>query len=265
MGNYTPRLPYVLGEEWVAIREEPLKFSNLDSTFESGYTMQTYSLEPISTIRAYTDLPIASPSRVPIIGAIYPQGGESGGPIQRLVIPVSAANVTGGSGTWSPSTSASIADALNPGTGGFVSWTQGGSPASSPKPRMELFFPFGQYPILNGKRIVALNMVFLGSCSNIAGSGSPIVSPSFFVSLIRSVSPGNGTSYSSLTNWGMVNAVVDASTIPNGKMPLGDYTDMWNTAGDEQSTVMPWCMIDFLRLDPASSTRLAFEFVPNIF
>lgn len=265
MGNYNPTPPFILGEEWIPLREEPIKFPNLDSDFEVGYTMQWYTGEHLNNARVYTQIPVATPGLIPMIANVYPTGQENGGAVQRLIVPVSSALVTAGSGTWTPSTAAAIADALNPGTSGLVTWTQGGSPSSSPKPRMELFFPFNSYPILNGKRIVGLNIHFLANCYNNVGSGSPITNASkAFVSVIRSVSPGNGNSYADMTNWGMVNANIDATTIPEGVMPLGDYTSMWLSGSNEQPP-MPWAYQDLQRFEVTNGDRLAVEIVMGLF
>jgi hypothetical protein len=256
MGNYNPRVPYIMGEEWVPIRNEPVQFSNQSSDFESGYTMQLYGSEFVNNGRVYTQSPTPGTSQEPVFVSIYQQGRESGGVIQRLLIPVSAAAVTGAALTFNVTTSAAIVDALMPGNQTFLGFSQITPPVISPVPRVELYFPFNSYPILTGKRIVALNLVFMGVATNF-GTNGPITSgpnPAF-VKVVTSTNLANNDAFGSLTQWGMPNGLVDTNTLKVSKMPLGNFSTIWQNP--QSGNAMPWNYTDLQRFEVTSPTRLA--------
>lgn len=96
MGNYNPHAPYVLGMEWVPIRQadyEP------DQITEQGYTL---ALNVATAVVSGAFWAAAPPSKIVNYVAetvnIYPVGVEDQtGPIRRVLIPVSSVITTGAS------------------------------------------------------------------------------------------------------------------------------------------------------------------------
>jgi hypothetical protein len=142
MGNYAPYAPQDLGMQWV-----PIKQANyVSETFvEQGYTFTIDN----SVIPVSGSFNVAQPPANNTLGgvefmSVYPAGLEDQtGPVQQVLIPVSAVGVTG-----SGVTNATAAALANPSDMDFI-----GLPANNFS--LGLSFDIATYlPALTGKRIL---------------------------------------------------------------------------------------------------------------
>lgn len=161
MGNYNPHAPYIIGEEWVPIRQANF---TPDDTIERGYTFGIGNATTIISGAYY----VQSPPAVPAAGAaelmaVYPAGLENqSGPIKSVIIPASAVAATG------TGISAAIADLLNPSDNSFVDFTAGSAGAGG---AIGISFDVASYSQqLLGKRIldVRLRYTATGSAAGLA-------------------------------------------------------------------------------------------------
>lgn len=94
MGNYNPHAPYILGQEWVPIRQANYK---PDKITEQGYSFRIdHSVIPITGAYYVAEVPQTKVNNVADMIAVYASGDEDlTGPIQQVNIPASAIWVTG--------------------------------------------------------------------------------------------------------------------------------------------------------------------------
>src|SRR5262245_22364339 len=94
MGNYNPHAPYIIGNEWVPIRQA--NFAP-DKITERGYTFRiSHSVTPITGAYYIAEVPQTRVNKVSDLVAVYRAGEETlTGPIRQVAIPASAIWVTG--------------------------------------------------------------------------------------------------------------------------------------------------------------------------
>jgi hypothetical protein len=267
MGNYNPRAPIILGEEWVPIRPDVVQFPTGDNVFEVGHGFTLLASRTLSDARFYVENPTLTLNAQ--LCHIYPAGTEDkSGPVQSVIIPVSAAQVTGAQIT--PSASATIVTNLaNPSDTSYVAFQQTTpTPAATPQ-YLALFFATNSYAQqLNGKRILAVNLLYSGYEYNITTQGAIDTSVSSFATLLflMNAQGSNATQFSELT--GLPNIG------PNGiyqqrvsRLRLGDYTELATSGPTLTPTeVLPWRYADLQRLEFTSATRTPLTvgfFAPN--
>jgi len=92
MGKYNPHAPYILGQEWVPIRNAPYV---PDGVIERGYTFTIDATTTPVSGAFYINKPTETPqTNACDFISVYPSGRETlSGPIKRLVIPPSAITV----------------------------------------------------------------------------------------------------------------------------------------------------------------------------
>lgn len=94
MGNYNPHAPYIIGQEWVPIRQ-----ANYvpDKVTEQGYTFHIdHSATPVTGAYYVEAPPQSKINLVSDLISVYPAGQEAlTGPIKQVIIPASAIWVTG--------------------------------------------------------------------------------------------------------------------------------------------------------------------------
>lgn len=172
MADYNPSLPEVAGDEWVPIDEQLLQFPGSNRVFERGYSFTLPETEDVYSgryyIRQWNELAVAQKYRTV---NVYQRGKENDtGPIQRVVIPVNAAEKSGsvvttlgGGGTTGPD----IVNALflpNKGNQLFITAGTGITPADSQC--VQLSFAMNRFAnLLTGKRILAVNFLVSGYTS----------------------------------------------------------------------------------------------------
>jgi hypothetical protein len=149
MGNYNPHAPYILGNEWVPIRDASYV---PDQISERGYTFRIdHSAAAVSgAVYVKEPTPKISTNIAEMIH-IYPAGMEDkSGPIRRVVIPVDVLNVTGFDG----SASGDANSVVDPSDGDYAQMTAG-------SPTISLNFPIQNYAQqLYGKRILGVRLVY---------------------------------------------------------------------------------------------------------
>lgn len=160
MGRYNPNLPYILGQEWVPIREQGTQFSPNLATVEVGHRFTTLAANSVTEGRFYVDnLDNEGYTNLQFYGInIYRAGDEEeAGPVRRVLIPCNAAGVTGNAG--SITTAADVPSALfNPADSYSITGYVGGTPTAC---SYQLFFAVNNYSqLLNGKRILAVNYLY---------------------------------------------------------------------------------------------------------
>jgi hypothetical protein len=94
MANYNPHAPYILGQEWVPIRQAD--YTPDDNVTERGYTFQIEAaVVPVTGAYYIASVPANQLSQVCDFMAVYPAGHETlTGPVKKLYIPASAVAVT---------------------------------------------------------------------------------------------------------------------------------------------------------------------------
>lgn len=190
MGNYNPHTPYILGQEWVPIRDAAYL---PDEITERGYQwVNGHTVVPVSGCFYINQVPQNRAFASTDLIAVYPAGAEDQtGPIKVLNIPVSAVLATG-AGAGNINVSAGFTALNNPSDGNSI--TLGVVTAGSPGILMINFDAASYAQQLLGKRILdvsfryALNVdpanardldLYLGFAKNLdtntaSGTGGPL-------------------------------------------------------------------------------------------
>lgn len=160
--EYNPHVPQIIGQEWVAIRNESLILNPTANTLERGYTFSLGAATRINNVRFY--LKEWNPtfgSNMVFTASVYPAGQEaSSGPIRSVVIPTGAVIVTGsGSRIFPTPTGTDPASALyGSGDNLFLYWIMGQG-ATAPI-GMSIFFATNAFAqLLNGKRLLGVDLL----------------------------------------------------------------------------------------------------------
>lgn len=173
MGEYNPDRPYILGNEFVGLREEGLALTNASDTIEYGYELSFAAARALDHAKVYMDTPLWSLKTGQLLQVnVYPAGLEAAsGPIQAVQIPASIlGNTATGSVTSPPS-------ARYNGVSGITSQILGGavmsadssntislSPGVPTDPTttntVQITFDMTRYlPQLVGKRVLGVNFL----------------------------------------------------------------------------------------------------------
>lgn len=265
MGNYNPHSPYILGQEWVPIRDENLVYSPVVNSVELGTAYVQAATQRIRDARFYANqlpAPVAS-YQVGVVG-LYPYGSEDQtGPIEQVLIPCNAASVTGvGISLVSAS---SYPEALyQPGDNKYVQWAYNSGLLNS----ISMWFAVNAYPQLQGKRILNVTFMYAGAAydiENATGLPMTFVNPtaaSQSMTLLSQVNDlGSGQQFSGkafVSNTGsldeinsFVNPITSTSLFGEtiGELSLGDINNCWNTASLGSSEKQPWRFADLQRLE----------------
>jgi hypothetical protein len=234
VGNYNSHTPYILGEEWVPIRDEAVTFSPAVNAVELGHQFTLATARQVGTGRFYVSEPPTAKSNGQSFGmSVYARGtADETGPILRVVIPVSAV-VT--SGSWSFSTSTSAVDALwNPSDGRRIILTASG--VGSGDQLLRAFCAVNQYDqLLFGKRILAVNLLYRGNFSRTTGTFQP------YVLLQKASDPtgSSGVAFDILSLGPTAATDLETFNFPVQRMRFGDTNPYWNMAADQPER-MPW-------------------------
>jgi hypothetical protein len=153
MGNYNPRAPIVLGQEWVPIRNENAVFSPAVNSVELGHQFQTQASRTLATARFYiNELQPLSDRGQTFMAAIYPAGTEDeSGPIQSVIVPCNVCTVTNGTVSGPNAVEALLTRSTSTGIS---------LDCSQPNAGLALSFATGSYAApLTGKRILAIDLL----------------------------------------------------------------------------------------------------------
>jgi hypothetical protein len=241
MGNYNPHSPIILGEEWVPIRDEDVVFSPAVNVVELGHEFTTTVARVPTDARFYVhDMPPHTDRGQTYMAAIYPAGNEAlSGPISRVIIPCRSALTTGGTIS---SGAATAADAL------LTASTSTGITLDTNITNSGIIMTFAvnQYPILSGKRILGVNLLYGGAgTDDIFGAGTASAS-AILMSTSTNVNPGNPKAL-----FGRFGPAFDIN-----RNKFGEVNQFWTTNSPTSvSERMPWIYTDLQRLD-TTATRL---------
>jgi hypothetical protein len=269
MGTYNPDAPVILGNEWAGIHEEDLLFDINQNTLEQGYTFTVPAGQsvPLDNVRCYVNpdsfsRPDGVFSESSLLAAVYPFGTEANaGTIQRVVIPVVSGATSGaalstdwvivdnlGSGVISPPTvptGLQVAGAVYDQTSSNgISFFQ--PTTTNTSNFFGASFEFGVAPyaqMLNGKRILAVNVLFIldsnpGTDEIALTSATPMDVYLRFGSFLFSSFYGNGFSSPSVQRLG-----------------IGEVTRLWSNPAGFGNKPMPWNLAGLMNFD--SGTALA--------
>lgn len=259
MGNYNPRAPIILGEEWVPIRDSEVQFPTGDNVFEVGHGFTLTQSRTLTDGRFYVPEPLFT-NNAQLIN-VYPTGTEAlSGPLQSVIIPVNAAQITGAQITASGVTTSAqvVTNLANPSDTLTVRFQQT-SPAAAAVPQyLSLFFATNSYAQqLNGKRIVAVNLLYAGYGQNITTAGPIETAANSFATLLylMDATGANASSFSELTDL-QLNGPNSIYQTKIGRLRLGDYTELATTGPTLLPVdVMPWRYADLQRFEFTSATR----------
>jgi hypothetical protein len=234
MGEYNPDRPYVLGNEFVGLREEGLALTNASDTVEYGVEMSLAAARALDHAKVYMDSPLWSPKIGQLLQVnVYPAGLEdSSGPIQSVAIPASSLGNSVTSGTTIPVaaisgattqtgaaiTSQTLAGALEaPDSGNLVRVPPGIPTDATTASTVNVTFDMPRYlPQLVGKRILGVNILIQAE----GAVGADVQALAFGCPLILRAATGAG---SWLTNV----AVTSSATLQRIKLPA--VNPLWNT------------------------------------
>jgi hypothetical protein len=236
MGNYNPNAPIILGEEWVPIRDENLELSPATNFIETGHEFTLTASRVLQEGRYYVNnIPKSGDNGQHLGFAVYPAGTEAqSGPIRSVIIPVNNASVTGGSVSGAASATAAL---LSP-TDGSIFFDADSAPTMG----VRMGFAVGQYPELNGKRILGVNVlhVVTGDDSlvgpGVDGATQMLMSTEF------SATPS--------VNFAIYDRLHSSPTSDIVRVPLGEINPFW-TATSPTATAdrMHWLYSQLQRLD----------------
>lgn len=177
MGNYNPRAPWVLGEEWVGIRDEDLVYAPSTSTTERGHGFTLTTSRQISTARFYLhDIPPDDTGNQNCHINVYTRGQEAlSGPIREVIIPCQGGAVTGTAlkTETAATTAAAVAASLAiPADGKVLRATYNAGASAG---AVNLSFATQDYSqLLNGKRILSVELLYTGSVQDFNANSLPV-------------------------------------------------------------------------------------------
>lgn len=239
MGDYNPNIPYIMGNEWVPIRNEAPVYAPSINLFEQGSTFsQTFS-STLQDGRFYVnELPAGAAAGQVFMMTVYPTGTEHlSGPIQRVIIPVNGGGVTG-TGAVIGGGASTITEALADSSDGKNVRVVSNSAAGF----FGAYFDTGTYAQqLNGKRILAVNLLYSmsGNLSELASVHSS-TNPSLVSVALQSQADGVTVSYGATSYGTMFGDQGTSEFVPGPKnlfrMELGEINPFWNPGVSPRTT-----------------------------
>lgn len=270
MGNYNPQAPIILGEEWVPIRDEDVSFSPVVNAVERGQAFGMTGSSQVRDARFYLNQAPGPRASFQVAAFnLYPYGLESlTGPISQVIIPVRSATTTGSS-ILTPGAANPTEALYQPGDGKYMQFTYNAGANQS----VGVFFAVNDYPVLSGKRILNVSLVYCGGVQDYDANALPIdfVMPDSGTSLTvvsQTNDAGNNQQFngpvfgSVLGSLSQLNTVVGTSGdalfgAPIAYLDIGDVNNGWNSAAVGNTTEkLPWRYTELQRFEPsAGATR----------
>lgn len=267
MGFYNPHAPWVIGQEWVPIRDESIGFSPAVNVYEIGHQFSLTASRTLQDGRFYVNaLPASLAAGQVFMMSVYPAGREAeSGPVRSVIIPVSSGSITGASaGLQGGSTFAEVV--ADPSDQKFA-FTSAGANAN-----FAVSFGVSQYAqLLQGKRILEVNLLYnIGDTTVVpAGGGTPTDYVNFYLAndftvrqLLNSGVPYGGGNLFGTSGWNSATVTIDPAgdKLPapiTRKLPLGEIDQIWATVNDPWWTTerLPWVLDGLLRFEATSPTR----------
>jgi hypothetical protein len=170
MGEYNPHTPYILGQEWVGIRDELLAFEPTVNTAEQGHRFTLGTSSQVNHGRVYVDEvgPGGGAGAVVAI-SIYPAGlGDESGPIRSVDIPLTSVTVSGDTATAISTTQivgapTALGALYAQGGDSYISW-----PGTNTDFRwISCLFDIGKFAgFVKDKRILNIQLLYTADCSD---------------------------------------------------------------------------------------------------
>lgn len=264
MGNYNPRSPLILGQEWVPIREENVQFSPSVNAVELGTAFTLLTAQRPRDARFYINTMQAPLEQFQCSAVnIYPYGTEDlTGPISEVIIPCNAVSTTG-----SNITGANAANLYQPGDGNYVEFDYN----SGTIQQLATWYNISAYPVLANKRILNVTLLYAGYVYDLdpsTGLQIPFVNPNpqlLFTVVRQRNDIGNYQEFTGPVFGGNTGALDELSVAPTGPfgaasgnqvigtLNLGDINNFWDPTGAPTSSSFterqPWRYTDMLRLE----------------
>lgn len=247
MGEYNPHVPQILGEEWVPIRDEDVTFTPSIHSVEMGHAFRLTQSRILQSLRMYVheQAPVDEVYQI----NVYPRDMEAAsGPIRRVLIPV---NNGGTTGTGITIGGGSVAAALlSPDDSQAIGFTEIGVNQQ----QVELFFATNNYPELNGKRILRVNLKYVAWIDPrvIATNNSATLVSITNPVLVGSATFGNLSDHQGVTVYDQDGAVVNVIDT-YGIIDLGEVT----AATAIQTERLPWNYTLLQRFEASAANRFS--------
>jgi hypothetical protein len=264
MGNYNPYQPYVLGEEWVPIRQASYSYSQDANSFERGTKFTTTTPYALTEGRFYTDQLNPNFFRNQIMNiSVYPYGtaAADAGPIRRVVIPCNGgttANLGSPNSVWGALLqSTSVAEALsNPGADKAVIITYNvlTGEVTQLVRTLTMNFAVNQYAqALEGKRIIGVNWLYNLTIS--PADGLTFLQPIPVSFMPMSLEGSGGTT---ILNWqDPVRGTTYAGDASLSRMRIGDQAVYYtNTVYPYTIETMPWRFEELQRFESTNANPI---------
>jgi len=268
--EYNPYKPFILGQEWVPIREEhdggaPLTWGPT-GTVEYGNSFVIPQTRILSEAHLYSEE--LNPGYAQI--NVYQQEDvRQAGPVRRVLIPVNNTSMTGTNFAFSNAVDGATALlALNDSKFVSLPFAVNTTPT---KGYFRAYFGVNQYSnLLSNKRILYVNLLYAQNTrwEEIVNFYTPSTNSFFGMNIRFSINNGFlnsqiATSDADWTNPGVIrnklyNYVIDTNLVDApvvSRVGLGNLTIRSNTP-----TIFPWNYTDLQRFEISASDRLAIQF-----
>ena len=261
MGVYNPYQPYILGQEWVPIREAPYSYSQDANTFERGTKFSLATTTTLSEGRFYVHDLNPNFFRNQIMNiSVYPYGAAAAdaGPIRRVVIPCNAgsiANLGTPNSTWGALLqSTTVPEALaNPGADKavIIAYNVLSGEVVQLTRTVTMNFAVNQYAqALKGKRIIGVNWLYNLTVS--PADGLTFLEPIPVSFMPMSLEGSGGTT---ILNWqDPVRGTTFAGDAALSRMRIGDQAVYYtNTVYPYTIETMPWRYEELQRFEATNA------------
>jgi len=245
MGDYNPYAPYILGQEWVPIRDEDMFLSPIVNSTEVGHGFTLAASRTLQDCRFYVNkLPQTAPFGEVMQISVYPANTEDQtGPIKSVVIPVGNGGITGNAFINSAST---VAEALESPADSSSITLSGGVPDDA---NLDVYFATNQYSqLLNGKRILAVNMIYVATAS--------YTNPDDFDVRVKMTQPPNASYIFFGDSTDIVTVLAGPGRPEYQRLSLGEVTPFWSTNPFGTNERLPWTFATLQRFEFSSANRI---------
>lgn len=271
--DYNPHRPRIVGQEWVPIREE----ETVDLTYAPAGTIEYGNNFTLTASKLLQEARFYSPNINGVLGLmanVYPIGDEvEAGPVRRVLIPVNNGALTGTNTSFTGGANAA-ACLLNIDDTQYVNVPFNATASPPDTTYFRAYFGVNQYaPLLNGKRILQVNVLYALSSSikimvdTFTPSANAFINMNFHISLNNDFfSNSLADADAAWTSPGVVtklNMDYDEPVSSRGgtlfRLPLGNVCLRSTTP-----TTFPWTYTDLARFEISASDRLAIQFGTSV-
>lgn len=259
--KYNPSAPEIIGQEWVPIVNRPYL---VNSTSERGHSFVITSdvEEPqVSYGRYYLKNSGGGTYDQHTIGmTVYEKGQECAtGPVNKLVVPASAASASGGAaGSFVCTNNDCAASLQSPSDGSRIQFTQ----TSAAITTIDLFVNFDVTPyenILDGKRI--LDVTVLYQAAGTFDEFDPLLSNGLTLWIESNAGANISGRYGSRLPAGGVLFTVDQPIVQ--AVSLGEVHNMWDPTYPtylDNHVALPWTYDDLIRFNDGAANEIRVNF-----